>query len=128
MLFNFPGTGDDRRLGAEQGAPPKEINILPFPYEQVLLQGETKQLRLYEDRFVKLFESTMKKHCGTVAMGLLADAGIIQTVPLCEVEAYNRMDGFGIFVTIRQVGRAQLIEVTQVCFIHFGSSYIHFTK
>ena len=111
-FFDFPGTGDDRRLGTEAGGPPK-VNLLPFPYQQVLLQGETKQLRLYEERFVKLFESSMEQHSGVVAMGLLADAGIVQTVPLCEVEAYNRVEGFGIFVTIRVVGRAQVLEITQ---------------
>lgn len=43
----------------------------------------------------------------------MANSGIIQTVPICEIEAYNRMDGFGIFVTIRVVGRAQLDDITQ---------------
>jgi hypothetical protein len=52
LIFDFPGTGDDRRLGMEQGAPPKEVCVLPFPYAEVLLQGETKQLRLYEERCV----------------------------------------------------------------------------
>lgn len=52
LVFDFPGTGDDRRLGMEQGPPPKEVCILPFPYTEVLLQGETKQLRLYEERCV----------------------------------------------------------------------------
>ena len=51
LVFDYPGTGDDRRLGMEEGAPPKEICILPFPYQEVLLQGETKQLRLYEERY-----------------------------------------------------------------------------
>lgn len=118
LMFNFPGTGDDRRLGSERGAPPKEVNILPFPFDQVLLQGEAKQLRLYEDRFIQLFDDTMEKHCGTVAMGLLAESGIIQTVPLCEIEAYNRMNEFGIFVSIRAVGRARLIEITQASISH----------
>ena len=113
LFFNFPGTGDDRRIGREQSAPPKEVCILPFPYEEVLLQGETKQLRLYEERFIKLFDDSMQNHCGVVAMGLLAESGIIQTVPLCEIEAYNRMEGFGIFVTIRVVARAQLVEIIQ---------------
>lgn len=112
-VFDFPGTGDDRRLGTETTGPPKEICILPFPYDDVLLQGETKQLRLYEDRFLKLFDHCMESHEGVVAMGLLADTGIIQTVPLCEIEAFNRLEGFGIFVTIRVVGRAQLVEVLQ---------------
>lgn len=111
--FQFPGTGDNRRLGREQGGPPKSICILPFPYEEVLLQGETKQLRLYEDRFIKLFDDAMENHEGVVAMGLIAKSGIIQTVPLCDIEAYNRMDGFGIFVTIRVVGRAQVVDVVQ---------------
>jgi Lon protease-like protein len=113
LVFNFPGSGDDRRLGREQGAPPREVCILPFPYADVLLQGETKQLRLYEDRFIRLFDESMQKHEGVVAMGLLAESGIIQTVPLCEIEAYNRLEGFGIFVTIRAVARAQLLEVVQ---------------
>ena len=53
----------------------------------------------------------MEKHNGVVAMGLIADSGIIQTVPLCEVEAYNRMEGFGIFVTLRVVGRGSLLDL-----------------
>mmetsp|Transcript_24501 Transcript_24501/g.35864 ORF Transcript_24501/g.35864 Transcript_24501/m.35864 type:complete len:409 (-) Transcript_24501:112-1338(-) len=92
---------------------PREVCVLPFPYEDVLLQGETKQLRLYEDRFVQLFEKAMNDHSGLVAMGLIADSGIIQTVPLCEIEAYNRVEGFGIFVSIRVIGRAGLLEITQ---------------
>lgn len=109
--FALPGT--DRQLGVANSAPPKSVCLLPFPYQDVLLQGETKQLRLYEDRFIKLFQDVMDNHEGVVAMGLLADSGIIQTMPLCEVEASNTMEGFGIFVTIRVVGRGQLLEVTQ---------------
>ena len=108
VTFDYPGTGDDRRLGKETGGPPREVCILPFPCDEVLLQGETKQLRLYEERFLKLFEHSSGRHKGVVAMGLLADSGIIQTVPLCEIEASQKLDGFGIFVTIRVVGRAQL--------------------
>jgi len=112
-MFDYPGTGDDRRLGMEESGPPKSICLLPFPYNEVLLQGETKQLRLYEQRFVDLFEDVMDNHGGVLAMGLLASSGIIQTVPLAEVEAFNRMEGFGIFVTIRVVGRAKLVDLTQ---------------
>lgn len=113
LVIDYPGTGDDRRIGKEQGGLPKEICILPFPYQEVILQGETKQLRLYEDRFIQLFEDCMNHHCGVVAMGMMATSGIIQTVPLAEIEAYNRVDGFGIFATLRVVGRARLIELTQ---------------
>eukprot|EP00980_Cylindrotheca_fusiformis_P011918 scaffold2830_cov131-Cylindrotheca_fusiformis.AAC.39 len=111
-LFNYPGA-DRPPLGTESGASVKEICILPFPFDEVLLQGQEKQLRLYEDRFIQLFNHSMEHHSGVVAMGLIAESGIIQTVPVCEIEAYNRMEGFGIFVTIRVVSRAQLLEVTQ---------------
>jgi Lon protease-like protein len=114
--FDLPGARD-RPLGLASSAttPPRPVCLLPFPYSQVLLQGETKQLRLYEDRFLQLFQTVREKHCGVVAMGLLADTGIIQTVPLCEVEASTGSlgEGLGIFVTIRVVGRAQLLEVTK---------------
>jgi hypothetical protein len=114
LSVDYPGTGDDRRWGKEVGALPREICILPFPYDEVLLQGETKQLRLYEDRFIQLFDTCMNEHCGVVAMGLIATAGIIQTVPIAEIEDYNRqLDGFGIFVTIRVVGRAKLFDIVQ---------------
>lgn len=108
---NSPGISDDSQQVLDGSS--KEICILPFPYDEVLLQGETKQLRLYEDRFIQLFDHCQEKHSGVVAMGLIAESGIIQTVPLCEIEAYNRMDGFGIFVTVRVVGRAQLGGIVQ---------------
>lgn len=92
---------------------PKEICVLPFPYQEVLLQGETKQLRLYEERFIELFEDCQNNHCSVVAMGLIASNGLIQTVPLAEVEAYTKVPGFGIFATIRVVGRANLLKVVQ---------------
>ena len=32
--------------------PVREVCILPFPLDEVLLQGETKELCLYEERYV----------------------------------------------------------------------------
>lgn len=110
-IFDIPGEG--RSIGVDNGGIPRQVCVLPFPYDDILLQGETKQLRLYEERFIKLFDYVMDEHNGVVGMGLIAETGIIQTVPLCEVEAYNRMEGFGIFVTIRVVGRAALLELSQ---------------
>jgi hypothetical protein len=117
LIFDYPGTGLDRRLGVEVDSCtlPKEICILPFPYQDVLLQGETKQLRLYEDRFKQLFNTCINEHCSVCAMGMIASSGIIQTVPIVEIEAYNNglVDEFGIFVTIRVVGRAKLLDIVQ---------------
>lgn len=101
----------DPAVQASTTSLPRAITILPFPFDEVLIQGETKELRLYEDRFLQLFDEAVEH--GVVGMGLLAQSGIIQTIPICEIEAYNRMDEFGIFVTIRAVGRAQLLALTQ---------------
>ena len=75
------------------------------------MQGETKQLRLYEERFTKLFDDVSENYEGTLGMGLLSPIGIMNTVLLAEVEAFNRMEGFGIFLTIRVVGRARIHDV-----------------
>lgn len=91
-MFNFPGTGDDRRIGTEAGPPPKEICLLPFPFIDCLLQGETKQLRLYEDRFIQLFDKAMEEHSGVVAMGKHRDRNACNA-NLCAQSHTCRFDG-----------------------------------
>jgi len=101
--------------------PSREVCIFPFPLDDILLQGETKELCLYEDRFHQLFQKSLDSHAGVVAMGLIAPpAGILQVMPLCEIEAFRRMPGqtefdtsFSIYVTIRVVGRASLVHVVE---------------
>lgn len=103
----------------DQTEPIREICVLPFPLDDVLLQGETKELCLYEDRFHQLFERSTNFHNSVVAMGLLAPpAGILQNMPLCEIENYRVMNGetafgtgFSVLVTIRVVGRASLLYI-----------------
>jgi Lon protease-like protein len=117
-FFDTPGSTTTSIATSSPQPPVKQICLLPFPYTEVLLQGETKQLRLYEERFIKLFQNVMTNHSGVVGMALFANggSGIIQTVPLCEIEDYNSQllnDGFGIFVTIRVVSRASLLSIHQ---------------
>lgn len=98
--------------------PVREVCILPFPLTDVLIQGETKELCLYEERFHKLFEKATSDHAGIVAMGFIAPpSGMLQGMPLCEIENFRTMEGdtgFGnmsILATIRVVGRATLLDV-----------------
>jgi len=101
--------------------PAREVCIFPFSLSEILIQGETKELCLYEDRFHQLFEKAQASHAGVVAMGLIAPpAGILQVMPLCEIEAFTRMPGqtefgtdFCIMATLRVVGRASLIHVME---------------
>lgn len=80
------GTSSSSTTISTNGVMKRPINVLPFPFDDVLLQGETKQLRLYEDRFIKLFNDCVDNLSGVVAMGLIANSGIIQICPLCEIE------------------------------------------
>jgi hypothetical protein len=94
----------------------KPVCLLPFDYEEALVQGQTKELRLYEERFIHLFEDVMENHEGVLAMALLSEEeeAILSSVPLCEVADYTRMAGeFGIFLTIKCVGRVELMDVDQ---------------
>ena len=68
--------------------------------------------------FHKLFEKATTDHAGIVAMGFIAPpSGMLQGMPLCEIENYRTMEGdtgFGnlsILATIRVVGRATLLDV-----------------
>ncbi|KAL7428509.1 hypothetical protein ACHAXM_001297 [Skeletonema potamos] len=103
---------------------PATVPILPFPFTDILMQGQRKQLNLYEKRFHDLFQDAMENHHGMIGMGLLLGRGMITTMPLCEVESFTRFgydennwvdtgNGMGngsIFVTIRAVGRAKIVE------------------
>lgn len=94
----------------------KPVCLVPFDYEEALVQGQTKELRFYEDRFIHLFDDVMDNHEGVLAMALLSeeDEAILSSVPLCEIAAYNRMaEQFGIFLTIKCVGRVELMDLDQ---------------
>lgn len=106
------------KKSSDEDEPIREVCILPFPLTDVLLQGETKELCLYEERFHKLFEKAMADHAGIVAMGYIAPpSGMLQGMPLCEIENFRTMEGdtgFGntsILATIRVVAKATLLDV-----------------
>jgi len=102
------------RPGATSEALPRRVGVFPFDLSDVRVTGETKDLHLYEPRFLKLFDDVMESYCGVVAMGLIAPSGILRTAPLCQVDAFTRMGAGpndGIFVTLRVVGRCTITEV-----------------
>jgi Lon protease-like protein len=102
---------------------PSIVPILPFPFSDILLLGQRTQLNLYEQRFHELFNDAITNHCGIIGQGLLAGNGMITTLPLCEIESYTRLGGMdnwkytgngmgngSIFVTIKAVSRAKIVE------------------
>lgn len=120
LLFEVPHQLQEKVLEDYQEGPLRQVCILPFPLEDTLLIGETKELCLYEERFHNLFEKSIEEHGSMVAMGMLAPpAGILQTIALCEIESYRVMEGNNgftnksILATIRVVGRGCLIALDE---------------
>jgi hypothetical protein len=121
LMLDPPNALTGLELEDYQQGPLREVCILPFPLSDTLIQGETKELCLYEERFHKLFTKSMEEHGGVVAMGLLAPpAGILQTMSLCEIESFRTMEGdtgfetsYSILATIRAVGRASLVDIQE---------------
>ena len=56
---------------ANEGEPVREVCILPFPLTDVLLQGETKELCLYEERYVGTFVSFIEDNTTQVCIQTL---------------------------------------------------------
>jgi hypothetical protein len=57
----------------------------------IIIQGQQTQLNLYEEHLDRLFSDVISIHHLVVGMGLLASGGtgMINTLPLCEVESYT---------------------------------------
>ena len=65
------------RMGAFewQSGDTKELNLLPFGLQEALLPGETKQVHLFEARFLELFTEAEAKHNGCVGQLLITSSG-----------------------------------------------------
>jgi hypothetical protein len=98
----------------------RNIPLLPVDSSQVLLQGQTLHLQLFEDDEIRLFQKALDHNGGIFGIGLMStdeDDGysvLLDTVPLVEIQDYNMMGGdFGIFCKGRVVGRAAVHEAVQ---------------
>lgn len=92
-----------------------KLGLLPFPISEALLPGESKQVHLYEARFIQLFVHARESHscCGQM---LFTDAGdVVGVTSLLEVQEY-RQESVGVWARLRCVGRVQLNELEQTDF------------
>ena len=88
-----------------------ELNMLPFGLEEALLPGETKQVHLYEARFLQLFEEAEAKHNSCVSQLLVTPGGNVAAVSsLLEIEESRKQD-VGVWAKLRCIGRIRLAEV-----------------
>lgn len=78
-----------------------ELGLLPFPLEQALLPGETKQVHLYEARFIQLFEDCTLSHSDCLGALLITPGGGISAVTtLLQVEEFRKQE-FGVWARLK---------------------------
>ena len=92
---------------------PVELGLLPFPTSDTLLPGETKQVHLYEARFIQLFADSAARHNDCLGAMLFTPSGNVAAITtLLEVEEF-RKEEFGVWANLKCVGRVKLSDVKQ---------------
>jgi Lon protease-like protein len=100
---------------AVEGAVPGDLGLLPFSVDEALLPGETKQVHLFEARFLQLFSDASRNGAARPRMAALlvtpgGNAAAVTT--LFEVEDWRRKE-FGVWAQLKCTGRVQMVDVRQ---------------
>jgi len=96
------------------------LPLLPFAQNQALVQGQSRSVVLTEGRHFDLLQDAVEDHDSIIGMALVGDddADIQTEMPLCEIVDYEVRAGFRgrlkIDLNLRTVGRATLLELTQI--------------
>lgn len=97
------------------------LPLLPFPADEALTPGQSRRIVLKEGRFFDMFEEVVLEEEGgtnVVGMLLMGDDGILPQLLLCDILEYEANAGFRgkvtVTTTLRAVGRANLLELTQM--------------
>ena len=90
-----------------------KLGLLPFPLSDCLLPGETKQVHLYEARFIQLFADSAAKNNDCLGALLFTPGGNVAAVTtLLEVEEFKKEE-YGVWARLKCVGRVKLVDVSQ---------------
>mmetsp|Transcript_37562 Transcript_37562/g.82264 ORF Transcript_37562/g.82264 Transcript_37562/m.82264 type:complete len:355 (+) Transcript_37562:73-1137(+) len=96
----------------------RAVLMLPFAASDILLEGQSTTVVLKEGRFYDLFQDCIDDHQSVVGMAIMGDDGLLDVMPLCEISDFDVDAGFRgkvtITVTLRAVGRASIVELTQM--------------
>eukprot|EP00320_Phaeocystis_rex_P006722 CAMPEP_0119093972 /NCGR_PEP_ID=MMETSP1178-20130426/164782_1 /TAXON_ID=33656 /ORGANISM="unid sp, Strain CCMP2000" /LENGTH=238 /DNA_ID=CAMNT_0007077671 /DNA_START=17 /DNA_END=729 /DNA_ORIENTATION=+ len=90
-----------------------KLGLLPFPLADCLLPGESKQVHLYEARFIQLFANAANSHHDCLGAMYFTPSGNVAAVStLLEVEEFKKEE-FGVWARLKCVGRIKLLEVSE---------------
>ena len=108
---------------------PLELGFLPFPLDQALLPGETRQVHLYEARFITLFSEAASKHHDCLGAVLFTPQGNVASVTsLLEIEEFRTgAEEIGVWANLKCVGRVKLKELETTEFDYLSGGVELFT-
>ena len=87
------------------------LNLLPFGLHEALLPGETKQVHLFEARFLQLFTEAEAAPGGNVAA----------VTTLLEIEESRRQD-VGVWARLKCVGRVRIDNLDKTDYDYFTAN------
>ena len=100
----------------------KNLNLLPFGLDDVMLPGETKQVHLFEARFLELFTQAEASDHGCVGQLLiLGDGGVVAYTSLLEIEESRKQD-IGVWAKLRCVGRVKIADLEPTDFGYYRAT------
>ena len=102
----------------------RQLGLLPFGLEEALLPGETKQVHLFEARFIQLFADAASKSDSCIGQLLFTTQGAIATTSLLEVEEF-RKEEYGVWARLKCVGRITLLDIEKTDFDYVRATVEH---
>lgn len=96
---------------------PREICVLPLSCDNTILQGESKELHLSEEKHINSFETIINDYNGIFGLGLLLNdddscsSTQLKPIPICEITSYTRLSKFGIFCAVRVISRGSILRI-----------------
>lgn len=87
------------------------LDCLPFPMDEALMVGETKQLHLFEARFLTVLERMLaSERRGAAQVLFTGDDHALAYAPLLRVREWTRRD-VGVNVVVECTGRLRLVDI-----------------
>jgi len=88
-----------------------ELNMIPFSVKEALLPGDTKQVHLFEARFVRLFLDAIQRHNKSVGQLLITANNDIAAYTSLLVIEESKIEDIGVWARLRCVGRVRVKDV-----------------
>jgi len=94
---------------------PHQLALLPFPLHDAMLPGETKQLHLYEARFLTLFEHALldpSRNMHIAQLLITSNNNVLNVCPVIRIVEWERRE-IGVWAKVVCYGRMKVRNVVE---------------